>query len=103
MSQYLYQFCSKCGHRFINPSEDDYADLCPSCRETESSLTTTIQDRFTEDELRRIAAGPNSELNEESIDINDLDNDDDDFEEDADFYEHDEFEDRDWDEAVDDE
>lgn len=88
---YIYQFCHKCGKRFCNPAEDDYADLCETCRDS-TQVTNEINDKFTPEELQKIAMGPNNQLEPDTeLDISDMDDTDIDDDE-GDYQEFDEFE-----------
>ncbi len=77
---YVAMFCDNCGKRFINPCIDDCAHLCEACR-AKTALDNEINDRFTEEEIKRIMKGPASDLvSPEARDA--VDNDEDDIEDD---------------------
>lgn len=88
---FICRFCSKCGKRFINPTDDDFNDLCPICRESDQSVGKEINDTFSQEEVRKIIAGPNGQQDEgESLDIGDLFDDDDSDDDDLDYQDFDE-------------
>lgn len=99
---FVFKFCSKCGKRFVNPSEDDFTDLCPNCRE-QGQVGMEINDTFSQEEVRKIMMGPNGQNTEEEVNIDDLFDNDDVDDDDLDYQEIDEpeyqdFDDDDYDE-----
>lgn len=75
---YVIMYCSSCGRRFVNPCMEDCANLCADCRKT-ASLDNEINDRFSEEDIEKIARGPVSNIlnPEDTSDINEFEDIDD--------------------------
>lgn len=95
---FIFKFCSQCGRKFVQHSDDDCVNLCQNCNQ--GSVGMEINDSFSPEEVRKIMMGPNGENNQDEMDISDIDDFEDFDDEDCDYQEFDEpsdFDDEDFD------